>query len=135
MRVRVNEPEVVYEAFDEEVVIVNLDTGNYYSVRGSGPGLWMMLSKGVDPDEIAEAIASTQGGSIALLRSQVGDFVHALLQAELVVETMAAPAARASWTGPFTPPALETYTDMQELLMLDPIHDVDAGGWPLAKEA
>ena len=30
----------------------------------------------------------------------------------------------------FTAPNLETFTDLQELLMLDPIHEVDAAGWP-----
>jgi hypothetical protein len=31
----------------------------------------------------------------------------------------------------FAPPALEKYTDMQELLQVDPIHDVDdEQGWP-----
>ncbi len=34
---------------------------------------------------------------------------------------------------PYAPPALETYTDMQELLLLDPIHDVDETGWPAAR--
>jgi hypothetical protein len=31
------------------------------------------------------------------------------------------------------PPVLERYTDMQELLFLDPIHDVDESGWPHRK--
>ena len=30
----------------------------------------------------------------------------------------------------FETPVLEKYTDMAELLLLDPIHDVDATGWP-----
>jgi hypothetical protein len=30
----------------------------------------------------------------------------------------------------FTPPLLHKYSDMQELLLLDPIHDVDEAGWP-----
>ena len=31
---------------------------------------------------------------------------------------------------PFEAPVLYTYTDMAELLLLDPIHDVDETGWP-----
>ena len=30
----------------------------------------------------------------------------------------------------FNAPALQKYSDMQELLLLDPIHDVDEAGWP-----
>jgi hypothetical protein len=32
--------------------------------------------------------------------------------------------------GAFQPPTLESYNDMQDLLLLDPIHDVDDMGWP-----
>jgi hypothetical protein len=28
---------------------------------------------------------------------------------------------------------LNVYSDMQDLLTLDPIHDVDAAGWPMPK--
>lgn len=34
---------------------------------------------------------------------------------------------------PFEPPVLEKYTDMQDLLLLDPIHEVDDTGWPKRK--
>jgi hypothetical protein len=31
---------------------------------------------------------------------------------------------------PYSPPKLSAYTDMQELLLLDPVHEVDDAGWP-----
>ena len=34
---------------------------------------------------------------------------------------------------PFEAPILNKYNDMQELLLLDPIHDVDEAGWPNTK--
>ena len=34
---------------------------------------------------------------------------------------------------PYSPPVLNSYTDMEELLLLDPIHDVDQAGWPMPK--
>jgi hypothetical protein len=30
---------------------------------------------------------------------------------------------------------MSVYTDMEELLLLDPIHDVDETGWPVRAEA
>ena len=33
----------------------------------------------------------------------------------------------------FAPPRLEKYSDLEDLLVLDPIHDVDEAGWPIAK--
>jgi hypothetical protein len=34
---------------------------------------------------------------------------------------------------PFEMPKLSKYTDMEDLLALDPIHEVDEMGWPNAK--
>jgi len=31
---------------------------------------------------------------------------------------------------PFTKPELHKFTDMQDLLLFDPIHEVDESGWP-----
>jgi hypothetical protein len=35
--------------------------------------------------------------------------------------------------GAFSPPVLQKFSDMQELLLVDPIHEVKAEGWPLTK--
>ncbi len=36
---------------------------------------------------------------------------------------------------PFQIPVLDVYSDMQDLLLLDPIHDVDETGWPTPKDS
>ena len=33
----------------------------------------------------------------------------------------------------FVAPALTRYTDVKDLLVLDPVHDVDEMGWPTPK--
>ena len=33
----------------------------------------------------------------------------------------------------YAAPKLATYSDLQDLLLLDPIHDVDETGWPAAR--
>ena len=40
------------------------------------------------------------------------------------------PSAGASRTGDFVPPMLARFNNMSDLLLLDPIHDVDEQGWP-----
>jgi hypothetical protein len=34
----------------------------------------------------------------------------------------------------FVPPKLEKYTDMQDIILLDPVHQVDNRGWPHADQ-
>ena len=33
---------------------------------------------------------------------------------------------------PYVPPVLEKFTDMQDLILLDPVHEVSERGWPHA---
>jgi hypothetical protein len=39
-------------------------------------------------------------------------------------------ASLAKYDGSFEPPKFTKFNDMQNLLLSDPIHDVDATGWP-----
>jgi hypothetical protein len=47
-RYRINEKQVVYQSFDEEIVAINVDPGTYYSLRGAGAELWSWIAKGYD---------------------------------------------------------------------------------------
>ena len=33
----------------------------------------------------------------------------------------------------FLPPEIDIFSDMQDILLLDPVHDVDESGWPILK--
>src|SRR5579863_5210197 len=138
-RFRVNEPNVVFEAFDEEIVAVNLDSGNYYSISRSGPKIWMDIADGFSSEEIADRLQTCYIGEQHTIASEVGAFINRLVAEKLIVETFESPNGRAPANALvvdktlFEAPVIEDYSDMQDLLMLDPIHDVDPAGWPVAK--
>jgi hypothetical protein len=128
-------PHVIHEVFDDEVVIVNLETGRYYTMSESGAAIWTMIRDGVAIADIRSAIGRRYEGAAAELDAAVDRFL-----AELEREGLATPAAASSLPSPaaapveprpaFQPPTLQKYTDMQDLLLLDPIHEVDETGWP-----
>ncbi len=140
-RYRINQPAVIAEVIDGEAIIVNLDSGAYYSLRDSGCAIWNLLAQGYTPDEVVTGVQREYAGDIESV--QVG--VDALL-AELLAEALLTPAEYVSAPVPafdanedgagvlprFAPPRLEKFTDMADLLLLDPIHEVDATGWPHA---
>ena len=79
------------------------------------------------------------------MQAVVQQFVAELLRENLVVGEEAK-GAESPWNQPmpaqagyqtqrpgFVPPSLHKYVDMQELLLLDPIHEVDETGWPSIK--
>lgn len=135
--VRVNAPRIVHETVDGEVIIIDLATGVYYSLPGTASEIWQAITVGGSRDEIIARVAGRYGQEPASIRGTVDDFLDHLLEEDLVAlgETaapIAAPIDKANNrpVAPFAEPVVEKYTDMAELILLDPVHDVSALGWP-----
>ena len=143
LRFRVNTPDVMHETIDGEVIVINLVSGNYYSFRGTGAEIWALVDgQGVlSVDEIAEALALRFGSPRSEINSAVASFLEDLLEEGLVAHTEAMegarrePAEQANGVPKkaFELPRVEKYTDMQDLVLLDPVHQVDDTGWPRAR--
>ncbi|WP_050025986.1 PqqD family protein [Verrucomicrobium sp. BvORR034] len=135
-RYRLNEPDVSAEVFDEEVLAINLKTGHYHSLRESAVFLWQTLMQGFSIQETASRLATKYPEIAAQALTETESFAKQLVEGGLVVEapdtTSSAEAPPAEPAGkPFVSPLIESYTDMQELLLIDPIHEVDVyTGWP-----
>jgi outer membrane protein assembly factor BamB len=135
---RINSPPVVAETLDGEATIVDLESGTYYALNESGTFVWEELGRGTERDSIPAALADRYG----LGKDEAGEAVEALVS-ELLERKLISPlpdgdapvtngaAASAAGIGrSYSTPKLSAYTDMQELLLLDPVHEVDAAGWP-----
>lgn len=139
-RYRVLTPTVVHESFDQEVVIVNLDSGDYYSLSGSGSDCWHCILAGMTIEETAAAVAQRYSGDEAGISAAVSNLFDALQEAKLIqsdpsIQT-ASPSAlpNGNHQGDFAAPSLSAYSDMRDLLLIDPIHEVDDTGWPEARK-
>ena len=141
MRYIVNRPAVVFERFEEEVVLVNLETGTYYSLSGTAPHIWEALDAGASQAEIVADVCATNPTEEAVVAEMVNEFVQKLIEQSMLVEDAERPGPAESGPDrsdvhgmdePFSPPVMESYNDLQDLLMLDPIHEVDPKGWPVA---
>lgn len=138
MPYRLNEPDASAEIFDEEVLAINLSKGHYHSIRGTGVAMWKLLLSGSDDAQIVQAMQAAYDTDRLTLEADVGTFVKQLVAAGLLVEDAGAvstpppaPTPSPAAAG-YSPPILESHADMQELLLIDPIHDVDVQvGWPL----
>lgn len=133
---RINKPKVVYEIFADEVVVVNLESGNYYSLNQVAAGIWQLIEQDAS---LAEIVAYFGPGKE--VNNSIARFIAELHKEELIMPNEQAPSV-ASPDRPappgkmvFAAPTMQKYIDMQELLLLDPIHDVDAAGWPSVKIA
>jgi hypothetical protein len=134
-RFRPNSPPVLHETLDNEAIVVNLDIGTYYSLNAVGTAIWGAIDRGASVEEMVESIASQSGAEAQEVADAVRAFVHELLDERLVIahdDGRPADPVRAEWPEGlrFEAPTLSRYTDMQELLLLDPVHDVGVAGWP-----
>lgn len=141
LKFKINHPHVVAECFDAEVVAINLNTGSYYSMGKSGVTIWALVSTGARLHDIMAEVNQRCSGEPPAMKQAAQKFMAELQQPQLIVvqangnpPDFSAPST--SSTAPlcekmsFDPPVLCEYSDMQDLLLLDPIHEVDSQGWP-----
>ena len=119
---------VVSETIDGEVVAIDLESGRYYSLEGPAARAWEAIQAGQDLDGIAAVVAAETGVGADEAGADVAAFV-----AELAAEGLLAGGNGNAQAAPGpgrVALVLHRYTDMQDLIVLDPIHDVDETGWP-----
>jgi hypothetical protein len=141
---RINTAKVSYESIDGETLIINLENGNYYSLAGTAAEIWSIVERGASVCDILEALDQRYMGDRADIEQAVGNLVTDLQNEGLILTDPAAVREQAADHRPGTPrdpgdrrafeaPVLSKFTDMQDLLLLDPIHEVDESGWPAPK--
>lgn len=159
-KLRINAPHIVHETIDGETILIHLGTGAYYSLEGVGAHVW---GRALAVGEVGEIVADVQARydtDPQTVAEGVESLLRRLLEEELLVsaETTGdgaagdAPAvgetdegapgeepprpadSASSLSVEFVAPLLSKYTDMQEFMLIDPIHDVEEeAGWPHVK--
>jgi hypothetical protein len=130
-RYEVCAPSVVGEVIDGEAIIMNLHTGVYYSTSGLGAVIWQGVEEGVTRGAV---LGWTQAAYGDAATADVTAFLDGLLDRSLIRladgdATAALPPAPAVYGAP----VLAVHEDMQDLIQLDPIHEVAEMGWPVRK--
>ena len=127
--------KVVHETIDGEVIIIQLERGTYFSLSGTGAEVWELLGRGFAGAGIVAELAERYRTDRETVASAVEPVLARLVdEGVLVPDPEAAPngggAAGGRAAGPFTAPALERFDDMQDFLLIDPVHEVAESGWP-----
>lgn len=134
---QINANGLVHDTIDGEAIVLNVESGTYYSLYGSAADIWNLLAVGGLQSDLCRVLADHYGSPQGL-DDDVRSFVRSLQDEGLVVladgKTHAPmPERLDSPSQVWEKPALKAYEDLQDLLTIDPIHDVDDRGWPNAK--
>lgn len=128
----INRPSVIFDTQGEETVVIDLATGHYFRLDGASTRLWQQFEQGVSPEALVAA-SENQDAFASEVDRIVDELVHGgLLRPPTDAEPVAAEVA--PWT--FEGFRLEEFTDLEDILGLDPIHEVDTErGWPYVADA
>lgn len=130
-------PQVMHETVDGETIIIDLSSGTYFSLRGSAPAIWAALAQGAGPAEIVSALEHAYDAEPGAIEASVAGLLEELERERLIApgeEPATAPVLEQA-EGAFEEPRLEKYEDLQDIILLDPVHRVDDAGWPHAAPA
>lgn len=135
-----DESRIVHEVLDREVMLVDLDKGYYYVLEGSGVDIWQLLSAGATVPKTTEVLLGRYSAGTVDVKEAVRGFVQELVDAELLTPTVdeavseSPDFATSSPSGTngesFALPVMYKYTDMANLIQMDPIREFDETGWP-----
>lgn len=123
-------------SFGDEVIAANFVKGVYYSLLGSAAQIWEGLVAGVPLERVIAEVAALSDADQTEFAAAAKTLIDALIEEKLIVP--GEKPEQAPWTpvaaaeGLYALPALERFTDMEDLLLLDPVHDVEEMGWPHA---
>ena len=129
-------PRLASDIFDGEYIIANLDTGLYYSIQGLAVALVNALPFEAPSPVILKLSEAFPDHSDAIQKELAGVFQE-LQQEDIIRESATGVAAEPGlYTTPerCIPSKFNRYADMQDLLLLDPIHDVDEDGWTVKND-
>lgn len=121
--------------FGDEVLIVDTGSGRYFSLRGCAVDIWSLIESGATVNHIIAELGGRYDGA----PEEIGAAVHRCL-GDLLVNDLVREAEAGSGGNPvssgstprrsLTAPVVERFNDMENLLLLDPIHSVSDMGWP-----
>jgi hypothetical protein len=136
----VNSPQVISETVGGETIIVNLASGHYFSLQATAVEVWNGIERGDAAESIVLELEHRYEAEDGEIEAAVKKLLEDFARAELIVADAdrngadggARPSEEIGERVPFVAPTFATFTDMQDIILLDPVHEVDTRGWPHA---
>ena len=134
-----NEDKMFVDITDGIAIVINSETGIYYGMNGFGTNVLENVIKGVSVENIADAIRGIAGAPDDI-QARLYAFIDDLKEKELVIEASdnneAANIDEAAAKEDAFELLVNEYSDAQEMLLADPIHEVkEETGWTPDKDS
>ena len=129
--------QVTFERIDGELIIISMDSGKYFSATGSAADVFYLIEKQTPLGSFKRILSNNFSSEVE--QSEIDALIEIAIR-EGLIETCQQPSQldpelpldyqRSSWTAP----NLIEFSDLQDLILVDPVHDTSLKGWPIEKE-
>ena len=136
---KIASPEIASERLDGEVILVSLESGKYFNFNGTASDVFWMIERGV-PREKWEELLSRYFNNSDSMTHDINVLVSKLLTSRIITQSSADPITltsneyelpndykRDKWISP----ELTEFSDLKDLILVDPVHDTSLEGWPI----
>ena len=135
----INYEVVSAERLSGEFLLINFETGEYFSVTDFGADLLTLITSKVQFSSWERILSKAWNINISNdVQDEIKKFLEILLKKNIIYQIdtfdlidFQLPMDMKREKYKFLP--LNIYTDMNDLLMVDPIHDSSLEGWPNIK--
>lgn len=135
-------PTISMERLDGETIVIDFESGRFYSFRESAADLLWLISTGIE-FALFESVLQKyfRVHESTDLSQDVGSFIDTILGLNLIEKsTVGSEIDPAEFSdvelpedylrGDWVSPLLVSNDELSDLLKIDPIHDVSESGWP-----
>jgi hypothetical protein len=131
---KIDSKNVSWERVENEVIAIQLETGRYYNLFNTAADIWSVLAEGATIEILCGTFSRLFPGNNSV-RIEIESFINECTKAKLLlveeaVKTDLVDEGVLTSLQTWVTPQLIEYSDLQDLILVDPIHDVEESGWP-----
>lgn len=134
---KINEEKMFYDMADGVAVVINFTTGIYYGFDELSSVAFDALINGAAESSVLSALKALPGCPDDI-DSKFNSFIEAIKEKEIIVgdgDGSEAPAFDPKLAESGFDLTVTDYSEVQDILLADPIHEVEPEmGWPFIKE-
>jgi len=143
MKILLNNADIVYEEYPDETVVADLKHGVYFTLNRPAADIFSALVAAPNRQTAERWLGEIYKMDQKTISEAVEGLVTGLVEAHIVTmspavesgENLPVPLALQAAAKKFGKPEMLKYSDVEDLLKLDPVHEIEhESGWPTMSE-
>jgi hypothetical protein len=128
---KISNSRIIFETIEDNTLIINLEVGHYFNLNSTGSAIWKLLILGTPSSLISEELSARYNIDASQTNNDLSQFIDNLKMEGILVENQIPDGTQsinketypADETKTYETPSFIKYTDMEALLLADPIHE------------